>query len=67
MLKPNKNFTSGCSHSSCIIFILTSHSLPAQVMLIVILIEVQYLQNVVFSFKKGSNGQEHFSSGSHYQ
>ena len=26
-------------------------------MLIFILIDVQYLQNVVFSFEKGSNGQ----------
>ena len=30
-----------------------------------ILIGVQYLQNVAFSFKKGLNGQNHFSSDSH--
>ena len=35
-------------------------------MLILILIDVQYLQNVVFSFEKGSNGQNHSSSGSHH-
>ena len=29
------------------------------------LIDVQYLQKVVFSFEKGSNGQNHSSSGSH--
>ena len=35
-------------------------------MLILILIVVQYLQNVVFSFEKGSNGQKYSSSGSHH-
>ena len=35
-------------------------------MLILILINVQYLQKIVFSFEKGSNGQNHSSSGSHY-
>ena len=35
-------------------------------MLILILIDVQYLQNAVFSFEKGSNRQNHFSSGSHH-
>ena len=35
-------------------------------MLILILIKVQYLQKVVFSFEKGSNGQNHSSSGSHH-
>ena len=39
-----------CSHSSCTIFVLTSYSLYTQVMLILLLINVQYLQNVVFSF-----------------
>ena len=33
------------------------------VMLILILIDVQYLQNAVFSFGKGLNGQNHSSSG----
>ena len=36
-----------------------------QVMLILILIDVQYLQNVVFSFEKGSNSQNHSFLGSH--
>ena len=39
---------------------------PAQVMLILILIDVQYLQNIVFSFEKGSNSQNHSSSDSHH-
>ena len=35
-------------------------------MLIFILINVQYLQNVVFSSEKRLNGQNHYSSGSHH-
>ena len=35
-------------------------------MLILILNDVQYLQNVAFSFEKGSNGQNHSSSDSHH-
>ena len=54
-----------CSHCSCTIFILPSYSLYTQVMLILILINVQYLQNVVFSFEKGSSGQNHSLSDSH--
>ena len=50
----------------CTIFISTPYSLYTQVMLILILINVQYLQNVVFSFEGGSNGQNHSSSGSHH-
>ena len=50
--------------SSCTIFILTSYSLYTQVMLILILINVQYLQNVVFGFEKSSNDQNHSSSSS---
>ena len=46
------------------IFILTLYSLYTQVMLIFILIDVLYLQNVVFSFEKESNGQNHFLSDS---
>ena len=38
------------SHCSCTIFILISYSLYTQVMLI--LIDVQYLQKAVFSFEK---------------
>ena len=35
-------------------------------MLILILIDVQYLQNVIFSFEKDLNGQIHTSSDSHH-
>ena len=35
-------------------------------MLILILIDVQYSQKAVFSFEKGSNDQNHFSSDSHH-
>ena len=35
-------------------------------MLILILIDFQYLQNVVFSFVKGLNGQMHYSSDSNH-
>ena len=45
------------SHCSCTIFILTSYSLHTKVMLILISTDVQYLQNVVYSFEKGSDGQ----------
>ena len=37
-----------------------TYSLHTQVMLILILIDAHYLQNVVFSFEKGSGGQNHF-------
>ena len=53
-------------HCSCNIFVLTSYSLYTKVMLILILTNIQYLQNVNFSFKKGSNGQNHSSSESCY-
>ena len=53
-----------CSHCSCIIFVLISYSLDTQAMLIFILIDVQYSQKAVFSFEKGSNCQNHSSSGS---
>ena len=48
----------------CVIFILTSYSLYTQVVLILILIDVQYLYNS-FSYKKGLNGQSNSSSDSH--
>ena len=35
-------------------------------MLILILIDVQYLQKIVFSFGKGLNDQNHSSSGSQH-
>ena len=43
-----------------------SYSLHMQVMLIVISINVQYLQNVVFSFEKGSSGQNYSLPDSHH-
>ena len=61
-----KNFIFSCCHCSCTIFILTSYFLYTGVMLILILIDAQYLQNIVFSFEKGSNGQIDFSSGFHH-
>ena len=35
-------------------------------MLIVILIDVHYLQNALFSFEKSLNGQNQYLSGSHH-
>ena len=46
-------------------FFLTLCSFYTQVILILILINVQYLRNVIFSFEKSSNGQIH-SSDSHH-
>ena len=40
---------------------LTSYSFYTQDMLILNLIDVQYLQNVIFILEKGSYGQNHFS------
>ena len=54
-----KNVIFSCSQCSCTIFNLTLHSLYTQIMLILILIGVQYLQNFVFNFEKGSHGQNH--------
>ena len=70
-LAPNNNFQVitqqnsiySCRHCSCSIAWI-SYSLDKQVMLILILIDVQYSQKAVFSFKKGSNHQNHSSSGS---
>ena len=55
-------FTS--SNCCCTIFILTLYSLYTQIMLILILTSAQCLQNVVFSFEKGSGNQNHSSSDS---
>ena len=62
----NKNVLSSCSHCSSTIFVLISNSLETQIMLNLVLIDVQYSQNAVFSFKKLSNRQNHSSSGSHH-
>ena len=51
---------------SCTIFILTLLSLYTQLMLILISIDAQFLQNVVFSFEKGSNSQNYCFSDSHH-
>ena len=47
-----------------VILVLISYSLFTQVMLILVLIDVQHSQKAVFSFEKGSNCQNHSSSGS---
>ena len=47
-------------------FILTSSSLYTKITLVLMLIDVQYLQNVVFSFEKASNVQNHSSSDPHH-
>ena len=62
----NKNVIFSCSHCSCTIFVLISYSFETQIMPILILIGVQYSQNVVFSFETFSNRQNHSSSDSHY-
>ena len=61
---PIKNSIFSCNHCSCSIFLLISYSLDAQVMLILILIDVQYSQKAVFGFEKGLNCQNHSTSGS---
>ena len=45
---------------------LISYYFETQIMLILILIDVQYSQNVVFSFEKFLNCQNHSFSGSHH-
>ena len=49
-----------------IIFVLISDSFYAQVMLILILIDVQNSKKAIFSFRKWFSGQNHSSSGSHH-
>ena len=54
MLKPNKNFIFSCSQLLMYhLYFYFSYSLYTLVMPILILINVQYLQKVVFSFEKG--------------
>ena len=60
----NKNILFSCSHCSCTIFVLISYSFKTQIMLILILTDIQYSQNAVFSFEKFSSRQNHSSSGS---
>ena len=52
MLYPNEDIIVSCSHCSCTIFILTSYSLCSQVILILSLIDVQYLRIVFSSLEK---------------
>ena len=47
-----------------VVIVHVPYSLYTQVMLILILIDVQYLQNVVLSLEKGSDDQNHSSSDS---
>ena len=47
-------------------FVFNSYSLYTHVLLVLILIDVQYFQNVVFSLEKDSKSQNHSSSGSHH-
>ena len=54
---------SSCSHCFSTIFILTSYTV--QVFPVLILIDVEHLQNVVFNLEKSSNCQKH-SSGTHH-
>ena len=61
----NKTVIFSCSHCWCTIFVLISYYFETQIMLILILIDVQYSQNAVFSFENFSNRQNH-SSGSHH-
>ena len=61
-----KTFLINCIHSSCTIFVLTSHFFETQIVLILILIDVQYSQNAGFSFEKFLNLQNHSSSGSRH-
>ena len=62
-----KNFIFSCNHCSYTAFILTLYALYTLVMSVFILIDVQYLQNVVFSFENSSNGQNHSSSVSNHR
>ena len=64
--KKNKNVIFSCNHCSCTIFVLISYSFETKIMLILILIDIQYSQNAVFSFEKFPSRQNHSSSGSHH-
>ena len=64
MLLPNKNFTFSCSHCSCANFILTSYSVHASHANFDFSWYSILLLNVVFSFEKDSNSQNHSPSGS---
>ena len=57
----SRNVIFCCSHGYCTTFVLISYSVGTQVMLSLILIDIQYLQTIVFSFEKGLNRQNHSS------
>ena len=59
MLWGKNNLIFSRSHCSYSIFVLPSHTLHTQVMLILILINAQYLQIVACSFAKCFNDQKH--------
>ena len=59
MLELNKNFILNWVDRYRTIFILIQYSWYLQVMLNSILIDDNYVQIVVFSFEKNSNGQNH--------
>ena len=46
-------------------FLFSVHALCTHAMLLLILIDAQYLHNVIFSLEKDLNGQNRFSLGSH--
>ena len=62
-----KSIIFSCSHCSCTIFVLIRYYFDTQVILILILMDVEYSQNAVFSFAKGLNHQNRSSSGSHHR
>ena len=62
----NGNIIFSCSHCSCTIFVLISYYFEIQIMLILILMDVQYSQNTVFSLETFLNCQNHSTSGSHH-
>ena len=51
---------------SCTFFVLISCTLKTQIILILILIDIQYSQNAVFSLESFPNRQNHSSSVSHH-
>ena len=62
MLQANKNVISSCSHCSYSIIVLILYSFDTQAMLMLILIvDVQYLQNVVFRFESSKSTLRRFS------
>ena len=61
-----KKFPCKISDSSPPLIFIFILSVPTGVMLILILIDVQYSEKAIFSFEKGSNGQNIPSSGSQH-